>query len=207
MLTPFVVARWNGINVWVQWTPGGEGYALQMRFQKPGQPWTEWRDMLRPWPLTRSYFSLPIHNQGSLVEARVAPATEGWVSPEWEPAQAAVFARCRASFRIETERKVTFPTGRVFAAQVDEFVASYKLGAMLDLEPGDAAEFEMEAAQITGGCQLDRPEHFDLNPMPGVRLWNLTASENDLTPLGGTAVKIEPAALGGPVVIAFQQRI
>lgn len=207
MLLPYIVGRWNGISLWVQWTPQtGDACALRLRFQKPGeQKWSPWNEMLRPWPLRRSYYALPIHHQGWRVQAEVAPWQEGELT--WERAMGARFARSEARFRIEAQRKVTFAKGRVFACQVDEFVASYELREDVELEPDQPMDLVMSAAQLTGGCQLDRPEHFDLRPVPGVRLWNLGPSDNDLDPLGTDQVVIEPGSLGGPETIAFTRRL
>lgn len=209
MLNPYLVGRWNGISLWLQWTPQEPNrYDLRLRFFKPGAAdWTPWTEMLRPWPIERSYHALPIHHQGWRIQAEVALHPEGDGELIWERALAATFARSVAGFRMETERKVTFPKGRVFAAQVDEFVASYELGAEMMLEAGETRDFTMNAAQLTGGCQLDRPEHFDTRPMPGIRLWNLAPSENDLMPLGGDEVVMEPASPGGPGVIAFKSHV
>lgn len=214
MLTPFIVGKWDGNHIWLQWTPTqARSYALRLRYLKPGRPdWTGWIETHTPWPLADYFLKIATHAQGTRVQAQVAPWPEGklWKpdDPEneglqWETALARSFGYCTADFEFTAARQVTFSKDDVFAVTVDRDVAAYHLLEDLTVPADTAVPARMRAIQMSGCNQLDHPDHFVLLARPGVQVRNISASDNDLRVEEGDAVGIESALPGGPMTIAF----
>jgi hypothetical protein len=202
MLNPLIVGRWDGSNVWLQWTPPLSGLtALRMRYRRPGETeWMDWIDTNIPWPMRggKSFLRLPIHKQNWQAEAQMAEWKPG--AMEWEPALAARFTKCTAKFEFLSERRWSFEAGTIFNAVVDGAGTGWRLLEAAEFIPGRPSPIvEMQATQSTGVHQLDYAGHLRAQPELGLWITNTEASREDCELLGGSTVTIEPAPLDGPV--------
>lgn len=199
MLTPLLCGRFDGTHLWVQWSPVpmASGYMLEVRWRRPGAEWGPWRRTGGN-KMARTWLVVPMWKLGAEVQARVSLAD----AEEWELAREVDFRKARARFEISSERRVMMiAAGTTLAAQVDGHACGYVVPRDVEAGPGAPVEVECEASMSTGFCQLDRPEHFDIRPMLGVRIRNLEPSRNDVAETGRDFTELLPREPDGPILL------
>lgn len=205
---PFMVAFWDGTNVWLQWDPGPEasGYEVRIRFRKEGEAvWEDWLPTIK----TRYAWTIYPSNRkvGTRVQAEVRRAQPGrdQTEMEWERATPAKFIRSRCLFEFSSQRSdLYYEKGVMFHCHVDGAACSYRLPEEIEIKRGQKQLIELEAVASSGFAQLDRAGDFLLRPGLGIVIRNIAPSHSDLEWIGGSDYAVlEVAPRDGPVTLAF----
>lgn len=199
-LAPFLCGLWDGVNLWIQWTPDPSAalYGLRTRYAPAPANGAEiqWGGWIthsaepKPWRIIKAW------KEGWYAQAQVrAYADESAavrMDPEanWQDAIEARFAKSVCDFEISSQnRDLYYPSdssgiSATFVSIVDGGVCSYQMQGELLVQRGESKKVTLEAHLESGWSQLDYENHFLLKPSLGVVIRNLGPSENDLEPTG-----------------------
>ena len=183
--------------------------------------WEPWRDVSAK-PLRRAWAVVPLWREGWSVQARVAAvepetrtadgagAEAGGSNPEpetpWSPATEVTFQQARCAFEIATETtRVHYLPGTEFSTKVDGAPCHWRLDDDVQLEPWEKVRLEMTAG-ATGYSQLDRADHFDLRPVPGLRIRNLEPSVDDVRETGRDFTVLASRPRDTPLKVTFRRK-
>ena len=204
-LSPFLVTKWDGCHLWLQWedvAPGvdqstGSLYRARYRLREPGKSeFGRWIEIgLRE---GRTWIKFPTHKRGWEAQAQVV--VKG--SREWASANIAVFRKSRCSFRIQSGRKVAFSVGDTVHAMVHGEPASYRFLSAVEVPAGKSKVVELEAVRASGFNQIDRPGDFRTKPKFDLLIENTEPSRNDISLVSELGV-IDAAEPDGPMTVVF----
>jgi hypothetical protein len=204
-LSPFLVTKWDGCHLWLQWedvAPGNQ-YRARYRLREPGKAeFGRWIEVgLRE---GRAWIKFPTHKRGWEAQAQVAvKGTRDWRrSIDWATAQIAVFRKSRCSFRIQSRRKVAFKVGDTVHAMAHGEPASYRFLSHVEVPAGKIKVVELEAVRASGFNQLDKPGDFRTKPKFDLLIENTEPSRNDISLVSELGV-IDAAEPDGPMTVVF----
>jgi hypothetical protein len=204
-LSPFLVTKWDGCHLWLQWEDVAAGvdpstgnqYRARYRLREPGKAeFGRWIEIgLR---VGRAWIKFPTHKRGWEAQAQVA--AKG--SRDWATAQIAVFRKSRCSFRIQSGRKVAFKAGDTVHAMVHGEPASYRFLSHVEVSAGKSKVVELEAVRASGFNQIDKPGDFRTKPKFDLLIENTGPSSNDIVPVSEPGI-IDAAEPDGPMTVVF----
>lgn len=176
-MNAYLCGRWDGCHLWCQWDDlaPSQGYRLELRLRLPGAAdWLPWRAIGGPAALEKPWLVVPLWKGDAEVEARVAIEAP---ELEWFPLAEVTFDRSTCRFELQAgARPAHYQAGTEFAAIVDHAGCHYRLVEEVEVQAGESALVTMEAALLTGWCQLDHPDHFSIRPALGRVIRNVAAS-------------------------------
>lgn len=209
-LSPLMVGRWDGANLWLQWESAAEArYLVRVRIRaNDSATWGAWVIIVKPF--TRPWAVVQLVRARWQAQAQVAVLSED-VSRDmdWQPAAEVTFARSAAPFHFEnaTAAPIDLPVGATFDAMVDLAACSYRLREPLTVPAQGDATAEMESLQTTAWMQVDAAGDFCSRQLRGLTVTNAGPSTGGLSaPTGLDFTLLEPEPPGGPHCIVKSGR-
>lgn len=193
-LEPKICGKWDGSGLWLQWNPiedKSATFELEIRYRKSeATEWGPWISTTPPQGPRSHWGVIPTWKEGWIAEARVR--LKGAIEEDWESAKEVTFSRCWADFEFSSAKyDQHFAAGTVFHSQVDGAACAYESREEISVKAGGKVKVRLYAMGTSGYFQLDNENDFDVRPTFGVRVRNMTASDEDIKETGRYFTVIE----------------